>query len=493
MGIVLRLPVPSDMNPRSEVSSSLLRPGTNCWRLAASRRLAVLIDGCRYFEALAEAMARARRRIAIVGWDFDARMRLRPDRDERPLATFLRELVDACPTLEIHVLVWRNSLFYGYNADFPNPFAGSWSDHPRIHYRLDDRHPVGSSHHQKIVCIDDALAFLGGIDLTQRRWDGATHAPDDPLRRTPDGEPHGPVHDVQVAVDGKAARCIAELVSERWQTAGGAPLEPLDPVLPGADGDPWPAGLAADLRGQGVALARTRPAYGELGEVREIEQLNRDALAAARRFIYLETQYFAAPDVAELLSAHLRREDGPEIVIVATHNSEGWIEHYVMAHNRDHLFARLRADDRHGRLRLLFPVADAGGTCEIKVHSKVMIVDDRFLRVGSSNFNQRSLGMDTECDLAFEATGKTARAAITRIGTRLLAEHLGVTPSRLAGAVRRGGSWTGAIDGLNGRGRHLVPFPDGEAPAALVPGSALLDPARPLDLGYLWESLIERS
>ena len=37
------------------------------------------------------------------------------------------------------------------------------------------------------------------------------------------------------------------------------------------------------------------------------------------------------------------------------------------------------------------------------VHSKVMIVDDTLLRVGSANLNNRSMGTDTECDLALEA------------------------------------------------------------------------------------------
>ncbi|HEY0275012.1 MAG TPA: phospholipase D-like domain-containing protein [Paenirhodobacter sp.] len=33
------------------------------------------------------------------------------------------------------------------------------------------------------------------------------------------------------------------------------------------------------------------------------------------------------------------------------------------------------------------------------MHAKVMIVDDRVLRVGSSNFNNRSLRLDSECDV----------------------------------------------------------------------------------------------
>ena len=49
------------------------------------------------------------------------------------------------------------------------------------------------------------------------------------------------------------------------------------------------------------------------------------------------------------------------------------------------------------------------------VHSKVMIIDDRFLRVGSANLNNRSMGADTECDLAFEATSEAHRKYIARL------------------------------------------------------------------------------
>ncbi len=48
------------------------------------------------------------------------------------------------------------------------------------------------------------------------------------------------------------------------------------------------------------------------------------------------------------------------------------------------------------------------------VHSKVMIVDDGFLRVGSANLNNRSMGADTECDLAFEASCDEHREFIAR-------------------------------------------------------------------------------
>ncbi|MDY6901599.1 MAG: AAA family ATPase, partial [Cyanobacteriota bacterium] len=41
----------------------------------------------------------------------------------------------------------------------------------RQRFVMDDEHPIGASQHQKIVVIDDTVAFSGGIDLTEKRWD----------------------------------------------------------------------------------------------------------------------------------------------------------------------------------------------------------------------------------------------------------------------------------------------------------------------------------
>ena len=65
----------------------------------------------------------------------------------------------------------------------------------------------------------------------------------------------------------------------------------------------------------------------------------------------------------------------------------------------------LGRSDRFGRLRVYTPVT--AGEQPIYVHAKIMIVDDRLLRVGSSNLNNRSMGYDAECDLALEADDDT--------------------------------------------------------------------------------------
>jgi uncharacterized membrane protein YdjX (TVP38/TMEM64 family) len=157
---------------------------------------------------------------------------------------------------------------------------------------------------------------------------------------------------------------------------------------------------------------------------------------------------------------------------------------------RARLLRHLRAADRFGRLRVYYPaVPELGDGC-INVHSKLLVVDNTLIRVGSSNLANRSMGLDTECDLAIEAGGEARiERAIARLRDRLLGEHLGITAERVAAIVDVEPSLIAAIERVNGSGRRLEPL-DGEVPAwydRLLPDSTLLDPERPI----VPETLIE--
>ena len=92
--------------------------------------------------------------------------------------------------------------------------------HRRVHFRFDDQHPLGGSHHQKVVVIDDRLAFVGGTDLTGHRWDTSEHRIDEPLRTTLTGKPYPPYHEVEAMVEGPIAADLGELARERWNRRG---------------------------------------------------------------------------------------------------------------------------------------------------------------------------------------------------------------------------------------------------------------------------------
>ncbi len=466
-------------------ATAILRAGRNCWKIAGAERLALLVDGESYFSALADACERARRRIVLIGWDFDSRLWLRPNGERIALGAFLRRLVEARPELDIHILIWRNSFLYASNSEIPELFEPDWSDHPRIHFRTDDSHPVGACRHTKIACIDGKLAFVGGMDLTRGRWDDRDHLPENPDRTHADGTDHMPIHDVQMVVDGAAARVVCEISDMRWQKVSGDKLPPI-----GVRHDPWPRGLRPTARRQSVGVARTVPAHGDHKEIREVEALNEDMIAAAEELIYVEAQYFALPRVAEVMAESLSRPKGPEIVLVVNAALQGIVESYVMAENRDRLFSFLHDADRHSRLRTFHPVARPEPVCPVRVHAKVGVIDDRLLRVGSANLNARSTGLDDECDLVVEASDARGRQAIRAMRDDLLAEHLGVPPGRLARTIRSEGSVIAAIDRLNTGERRLVPYDVAEWDGGplRVAGSPLLDPSRAFDLDVVLDT-----
>ncbi|MCZ7563465.1 MAG: VTT domain-containing protein [Burkholderiales bacterium] len=375
------------------------------------------------------------------------------------------------------------------SASSPPIYTLGWRTHRRLHFHLDGRHPVGASHHQKIVVIDDALAFVGGLDLTVRRWDTPAHRADEPRRVDPAGEPYAPFHDVQIMVDGEAAAALGELARTRWRRATGGEPHPA-PCAPAAD--PWPDTIRPDVTDVEVGIARTAPPYREREGVEEVKRLYLDAIRAARRSIYIENQYFTSAAVADALAARLAEPDGPQIVVVSRLRGGGWLEENTMAVLRARLVRRLRETDRHGRLRVYCPTQAGLGEACINLHAKLMIVDDRLVRVGSANLANRSMGLDTECDLAIEANEPRVAEAIAALRTRLLAEHLGAPPDDVADALARCGSLVAAIEALRGGARSLAPLDAEIDPQvdALVPDANVIDPEKPVDPEEIVEELV---
>jgi phosphatidylserine/phosphatidylglycerophosphate/cardiolipin synthase-like enzyme len=112
--------------------------------------------------------------------------------------------------------------------------------------------------------------------------------------------------------------------------------------------------------------------------------------------------------------------------------------------------------DQHGRFRAF--AAIASDDVPITLHSKVMVIDDLLLLVGSANLNNRSLGLDTKCSLTIEATAgdEATKDAIRRQLDRLLAEHVAGESGRFESVLAQTNSLIAAIATLNpSAGRHL--------------------------------------
>ena len=468
------------------VPATLFRPGHNCQRIAHAKRAALLIDGEAYFRAFAAAALRARQSIVIVGWDFHSGTRLHLGKRAIPdvLGDFLNFLVLRRRRLKIYILTWDYPLVFARGRESPPVYHLGWHPHRRVVFRYDDRCPAGAALHQKLVVIDGALGFCGGIDLTLGRWDTCEHQARDPRRRNPgESVSHAPVHDAMLAVDADAARALQDLVSERWLNATGRALAATDPHA-----DPWPADLTPTFINVEVGIARTVPTIDGAPPIAEVRNLYLDMIGAARRYLYIENQYFTAKQLGDALAARLAEPGGPELILVLRRSAEGLLEAPTMGALRAALLRRLHEADRYGRLRAYFPCMPdlpAEQCCDL--HTKLMIVDDQWLRVGSANFANRSMGVDTECDLAIEARGELhTMRAIADARNRLLAEHLGVPERSLHDAIARCGSLGNAIDSISRTpksppesppGRTLQPI--GELPepsAALLAVAAVADP-----------------
>jgi len=460
-----------------------LVPGRNCWRIEVATRASVIVDAEGYFRIARQAMRGAKHQILLIGWDFDARIKLvhRPD-DGAPaeVGAFIDWLVARNPALQVHILRWDVGALKTLLRGRTLLTVLRWVFKRRIHLKLDSVHPHGASHHQKIVVIDDRLAFCGGIDMTDKRWDTRAHRDDDPERRDAGGTLYPPWHDATTALAGPVAKALGELGRERWKRAGGRPIAP-PPAVPIC----WPEDLPADFTDVAVAVSRTRPEMPGIAPIHEIEALYLDLIARAERWIYAESQYFASRRVAEAIARRLEEPDGPEIVLLNPETSHGWLEPIAMDTARARLIEAIRPHDRHGRFRIYHPYTAAG--TPVYVHAKVTVIDGRILRVGSSNFNNRSMRLDTECDVTVDATlpgNEAAAGRIAAITHELLAEHLGVAPDVVARRMAETGSLIATIEGLCGPGRSLRPYrtPELDGLQEWLADNEILDPEGPEEM-----------
>jgi phosphatidylserine/phosphatidylglycerophosphate/cardiolipin synthase-like enzyme len=468
-----------------------LQTSVNCWRIETATRASVIIDAENYFRFARSAMLKADRRIMLIGWDFDARIDLgrSAEAEDAPVRVgeFISWLVERRPDLEVYLLRWDLGALKAVMRGTTLLTIARWIRHPRIHARLDSRHPVGASHHQKIVVIDDCFAFCGGIDMTGDRWDTRQHKDGDPGRHQPGGKPYKPWHDATTALEGPIAAALGDHARDRWRLAGGGTLAPVS-----GKSDCWPDELAPQFTDVEVAIARTSPKMPDQDAVVEIERLYLDQIAAAQRYVYAESQYFASRRIGEAIARRLDEKDGPEFVVINPLTAQGWLEPIAMDTARARLMEALRRRDRHGRLRMFHPRTAKGEP--IYVHAKILIVDDRIVRVGSSNINNRSMRLDTECDVAIDATRQPAlglEQTIIGIRNDLLAEHLGTTVAAIADAIEASGSLIAAIEALRTAGKTLEPYAPPELGdiEAWLADNEVLDPEGPDEM---FESLSRR-
>ena len=367
----------------------------------------VLIDGDQALGAMAEALKAATSHIHIAGWHLAPEFRLRRDDDFPALRDLLADLAER---VEVRVLLWAGPPVPVFAPTRPAVRAvrRKLVEGTKVQCVLDARERTLHCHHEKIIVVDDEVAFVGGIDLSDLsgdRWDRNVHLP---RQRTG-------WHDVATRLRGPIVTDVARHFRDRWQESTGT-------VLP----EPLPQETAGDVE---VQLLRTVPEntyqFARRGEFSILDAYLR-ALLSARHFIYLENQFLWSPEIVDLLIDKIRRPPSPGfriVLLLPARPSTG------KDTTRGQLGRLLAADNDSGRLLpTTIRALQDERSGPLYVHAKVGIVDDRWLTIGSANLNEHSLFNDTEVNLV---TLDAGLARSTRL--RLWAEHLGRPEAEIAG------------------------------------------------------------
>lgn len=417
----------------------ILQPDRNCMGMFNVDKTGLLIDGRDYYYAFYRAALKARRYILIAGWQFDSDVALLRGEDVKEadgdvhLLPFLNSLCDKNPELNIYILAWDFNMIYSIGREFLQDWLFNWTSNERIHFLFDSRHAVGASHHQKLVVIDGLIGFVGGMDICSNRWDDRRHLPDNALRNNKAGQPYEQYHDIQSCHYGPGVDKLRDIFTVRWKHAGGRGLS-LSGVeaLEGID-----LFFSEPIEAEEVAVSRTqaKTLFPPQQDIREIRSLYIDAIDAAEGLIYMENQYLSSQAVYTALIDRLKASDRSplQIVIVLPKQPHSLLENISLGIAQEKMIRSLRNNaEQYGHSMGVYfsaPLSEEGVQSPIYIHAKLLLVDDRFLTVGSANTNNRSMGLDTELNISWEAaSGRQEKLirSIRRARVSLLAEHCGI-------------------------------------------------------------------
>jgi phosphatidylserine/phosphatidylglycerophosphate/cardiolipin synthase-like enzyme len=367
----------------------------------------MLIDGAQALPRLAEALESAESHVHLAGWHFSPEFALRRDGQPLILRNLLAELAER---VQVRVLAWAGAplpLFRPSRREVRR-VRDALSSGTKLRFALDARERPLHCHHEKIVIVDDRLAFVGGIDLSLLagdRFDHSLHFP-----RASVGW-----HDATALISGPAVADVANHFTMRWHEVTGEGLPPVEPPL---------------ARGEvELQVVRTVPEriYDSLprGDFRVVESYLR-ALRAAERLIYLESQFLWSPEIGAVLADKLRHppSDGFRLLVLLPAKPNNGEED-----TRGILADLIEADAGAGRFLACTLLARCGELADpVYVHAKIGIIDDSWLTVGSANLNEHSLFNDTEMNVV---THDPELARETRM--RLWGEHLERPEANVAG------------------------------------------------------------
>lgn len=401
---------------------SICTPHKNVWCIDRIDHLGFLQDGDSYYSAFFEALPQAKKNIFITAWEMESKINLGKVSSFFPsdLRHFFSHLVDQNNNLKIKILCWKPGLYLKFSRERLTEWKWKQLGHPHLNFK-NDRSPYAfGSFHEKLVVIDNACGFLGGMDVSVHRWDTADHEIKSQFKKREDGF-YLPIHDAQFIFKGPLLEKMRIMMEARE--------DPSRVVI-----DQYPehnikiSTPYLSLEDTIGSLSRTDPSL----HVFEIEAIYVDAILAAKKFIYIENQYFTHPLIAKALAQKLKEDDGPEVIIVLPLNYIGSFERAIYINGRNKVQKTLEQANKFNRLGIFYPsLPNENHSNFLKVHSKIMIVDGEFITLGSANLNTRSMRVDREMNLNIEAANAKDKSFIGDILNSLLCEHLGIQEKML--------------------------------------------------------------
>ena len=492
--------------------TSIINIGTNCWDVASAEQTGLLIDGRNYYRAFYQAARAAKRYILISGWQFDSDVMLlrgkdAADGDEVCLLSFLNGLCEKNENLQIYILAWNFNAVYGIDREWFQKWYFNWTTNDRLTFCFDDCHCVGASHHQKFAVIDGTIAFLGGLDLCSSRWDDRDHCADNPQRVNADQNPYTPFHDVQSYHVGAVAEKVAELFKHRWKLAYCKDLD-----LPETRAEQridFPGSSPILSSHVGISRTQAKTEDGRQSSHQEIRRLFVSAIESAETLIYLENQYFSSNALFRALSRRMTDSGRPplEVVMILAKDANAFFEKISIGLMQAKLIALLEelASETGHKVGVYYPACSGADGQEVPtyIHSKLFLVDDRFLSVGSANLNNRSMGLDTEVNIAWEAAPEEHAMieSIRRVRVDLLAEHTGTTDSASLGELTASKGLVDYLERLAGSGssrlrRHPcldVDPAEYESLTSMLPDGFPFDMEQPESENVIYETISDQS
>ncbi|CEG42624.1 Phospholipase D, Pi-PLD-like-2 [Plasmopara halstedii] len=304
------------------------------------------------------------------------------------------------------MLVWSNIMERAQNhevRDLINALPPPEKYGP-ARFVYDDRLPFPtSSHHQKSVIIRkgrELLAYVGGVDLTSDRWDTVEHDQAELRERTGIKAQYNGWIDAHARVEGPATIDIAQNFLDRWNSEPKPSQDLMDNLLdfenppysalPNIDETPLDI---IDYGPHAVQVCRTySPDYRHYDFAPQGEQsifhARIKAIHNAQNYIFIQDQYFIL--VPELLKAVIDIMPSIERLIVIMQRS---VEAEYTGYAK-YLFDMVSPIQE--KFPAKFKLYTTKKARELYIHSKLVIVDDVYVSLGSANWNRRSMTSDTE-------------------------------------------------------------------------------------------------